>query len=261
MMPKLVDTHTHLNFSHFEKNWQKIAETCLKENIWLINVGCSLKTSKKAVEIANYFEGGVFAAVGVHPAEIKKEKIDFEKFLELAKEPKAVAIGEVGFDFWHEPFGLEEQKKVLKSFIEIAQEVKKPVIFHLRSSKDKSLNAYQVLIGFLEKENFADLKGVVHSFEGSIEEGEVFLKKGFYLGANGLINLSKKTAKVFKKLPLERIILETDAPYLKPPRAKGEINTPCNVVFVADKLARLKKVEEEKIFQITTKNARELFDF
>ena len=253
----LIDTHCHLNFPKFRENWREIIDSCLKKNIWLINVGCDLETSGKAVEIAENFPKGVFGAVGIHPTEIKDRSFDFGELFQLGSKKEVVAIGEIGFDFWHQPFSLSRQKRELKKLLELALKLKKPIIFHLRSSRDGKFDAYQIAIDLLK--NYSGLRAVVHSFEGSLEQGEWFLERGFYLGVNGLLTRSKKVAKVVKKIPLERIILETDAPYLLPSGAEGKVNTPCNVLLVAEKLARLKKIGFDKISRITTMNAKELF--
>ncbi len=248
----IIDTHCHLNFYQFKNNWQEIIKKCLKNNFWLINVGCNLKSSQKAVEIASYFEKGVFSAVGIHPTDCQEE-FRKQEFLKLLKNKKTVAIGEVGLDFWHLPFDKDCQKNILKKFLNLAQETKKLVIFHARNSKNKEEDAYSELLDVLD--NYPDVRGIIHSYEGSFEQAQEFIKRGFYLGFNGLITKSKKSAKVAKKIPLENIVLETDSPYLLPFDAKGKINTPCNTLYVAQKLADLKKIDIKTIEKTTTKNA------
>ena len=164
----MFDTHCHLNFPQFKDNWQEIGKECLRENINLIVVGCDFESSKKILEIVDFFEKGVYGAVGLHPTEAVKEKFDFEKYLNLAKNKKIVAVGEIGFDFWHPGLSLEEQKEILEKQIDLALKIKKPIIFHARSSKDKKINAYLELLRVLER--IRKVKGVIHCFEGDFEE-------------------------------------------------------------------------------------------
>ncbi len=252
----IIDTHCHLNFYQFKDSWQKLIKKCLKNNFWLINIGCNLNSSKKAVEMASKFEKGVFAAVGIHPTD-SKENFEEKLFLNLLENEKVVAIGEIGLDYWHLPFDKNKQYDTLNGFLDLAVKVKKPVVFHARNSKDKEKNAYKDLLVILE--NYNTIEGVIHSFEGTIEEAEEFIKKGFFLGFNGLITRSKKSAKVAKKVPLKKIVLETDSPYLLPFGAEGKINTPCNTIYVAQKIAKLKNISLKEVENITTKNAKEVF--
>ncbi len=253
----IIDTHCHLNFYQFKNKWQEIIKKCLDNDFWLINIGCNLKSSQKAVEIASHFEKGVFSAVGIHPTDCQ-EGFKKQEFLNLLKNKKTVAIGEVGLDFWHLPFDKKCQKSLLKKFLDLAQETNKPVIFHARNSKDKKEDAYNELLEILK--NYPKIRGVIHSYEGSFDQAQEFIKKGFYLGFNGLITKSKKSAKVAKKVPLENIVLETDSPYLLPFGAQGKINIPCNTIYVAQKLASLKKIDIQEVEKITTKNAIFLFN-
>src|SRR3989344_653108 len=233
----LIDTHAHLNFNAFKGDFAKIIENCLKNDLWVVNVGTKYETSKKAVEIAESHENGVFAAIGLHPVHLetglvkiknddeeieiktKEEEFDYEKYKALGKSKKVVAIGEVGLDYYYKPKSKiklelfkEKQKKVLLEQIDLAIDLNLPVIFHCRV-------AHNDLIKILEnaKKNNKPVRGVIHSFTGNLEQAQKFIKLGFYLGFNGLIFKLSWLDEVIQKTPLENIVFETDCPYLTPP--------------------------------------------
>ena len=227
-----IDTHTHLNFHAFRKDVDEVIQRTLENDMWMINVGSQYATSKRAVELAQKYREGVFAAVGLHPIhlEVRKvdpaevsgdtgfqtraEEFDYEKYRELAKSKKVMAIGEIGLDYYWKPKTKkrliefkEKQKKVLLQQLGLAQELNLPVIFHCRVAHDD-------LIDFLTtkyKIQNTNLKGVVHCFTGNGEQAEKFLEMGFYLAFNGLILKDVPAlpdhVEVIKRIPLERILL------------------------------------------------------
>ena len=298
----LVDTHSHLNFPAFDKDRNEIIKKCLESEIWVINVGTNFKTSKKAVEITTKYEKGVYASIGLHPIDLDtglikiktdekegshfEKKFDYEKYKNLAKSEKVVAIGEIGLDYYWKPktkrkleLFKEKQKDLLLKELELAKELNLPphqkfgsgglpVIFHCRM-------AHQDLIEILNFQfsisNF-QIRGVMHGFVGTIDQLKEYLKMGFYIGFNGII--FKKIEGInfeenIKNTPLDRILIETDCPYLTPPAARRsfceggqsqeERNEPINVKYIAEEIARIKNLSFEKVSEITRTNAKELF--
>ena len=278
----MFDTHAHLNFKAFDKDREKIIQKCLQENIWMINVGTNFFSSKLAVEIANRYQEGVYASVGLHPINISnlksqnaksqskiqncdkedvlEEDFDYERYKKLAEKKKVVAIGEIGLDYYYKPKTkqkLEEfkskQKEIFLQQLKLAEELDLPVIFHCRM-------AHQDLIELLKKEiiNNKKTKGVIHCFTGTWGQAQEYLKMGFYLGFNGII-FKLDLDEVIKKTPLERILVETDCPYLTPPGFENKRNDPRGVKFIIEKIAKLKDLGFEEVVQQTHKNALRLF--
>ncbi len=272
----LIDTHAHLNFSAYKDDVNEVIKRTLDNDVWMINVGSQYSTSKRAVEIAQEYPGGVYAAIGLHPihlsdgifkTKIDKEEIEFEtrkeefsceKYKELAQSKKVVAIGEIGFDYWYKPktkIKLEQfrqrQKEVFEKQLELAKELKLPVIFHCRM-------AHSDLIQTIQQSNNQTIKGVIHCFSGNWDEAQKYLEMGLSLGFNGII-FKLNLDEVIERTPLDRILIETDCPYLTPPSITGR-NEPLYVKYVAEKIAKIKDLSYEEISDITTKNAIKLFN-
>ncbi len=211
-----------------------------------------MENSKKAIEIANKYPN-CFAAVGFHPIHIEKEKFDETKFLELAKNAKVVAIGECGIDLFHDKNTADLQKEILVKHLKIAQIVSKPIILHCREAYDDLMT---------ELMSFGQLPtGVVHCYVGDWLHAQMFLDMGLYLSFTGIITFSKspELAKVVENTPLERIMIETDSPYLAPENYRGVQNEPAYVVEIAKKIAQIKKIPLSEVEAQTTKNAIKLF--
>ncbi|MDP3995681.1 MAG: TatD family hydrolase [bacterium] len=268
----LIDTHAHLNFSAYKDDADQVVRRTLGENVWMINVGSQYSTSKRTVEMAERYPKGVFAAVGLHPVhlsggifktKIDKEEVEFEtreedfdpdKYKELAKSKKVVAIGEVGLDYWYRPKGktkLEQfknkQKEVFVRQFNLAKELELPLIIHCRM-------AHGDMTEILDSKT----KGVVHCFSGNWSEAQKYLEMGLYLGFNGII-FKLDLDEVIAKTPLDRILIETDCPYLTPPAMSGR-NEPLYVKYVVDKIVKIKGLNFEEIADITSKNAIKLFN-
>ena len=268
--PFLIDSHAHINFNIFQDDGDEVIKRTLKGNVWLINIGVQYTTSRRAVQYAEKHKEGVYAAVGLHPSHIHEdnlkqdkgaqgenrelEEFDEKKYKELLENPKTVAMGEIGLEYGDEisQAAKDKQKKVLIEQLELAQQVGKPVIFHCRK-------AYDDLIELLTAFNVDCVRGVVHCFMGRWSQAEKLLDMGFYLGFNGLITYARDYDKVIKSLPLEKILLETDCPYLTPLPHRDKRNEPLYVKYVAEKIAQLKKIKFEEVAQQTTKNVKELF--
>ncbi len=268
----LIDSHAHVNFNAYKNDADEVIQRALDNDVWIINIGSQYDTSKRAIEIAEKYKEGVYAVVALHPIHLgpskfvdeeegisfksREEKFDKEKYKELALNPRVVAIGETGLDYYYigdDKEIKELQKKVFKQHLELAKELNKPVIFHCRK-------AYDDLLKELKTQNAKrKIRGVVHCFMGKLSQAEDFLKMGFYLGFNGLITYCRDYDKVIKNTPLERILIETDCPYLTPEPYRGQRNEPLYVKYVAAQIAKIKEIGLEKAAKQTTKNARELF--
>jgi len=240
----IIDTHAHLNFKVFNKDREKVIQRTLENKVWVINASSNFETSKKAVEIARQ---GIFAAVGLHPMDVE-QGFDYEKYKELAKNKWVVAVGETGLDYWKKPSAEEtfKQKDILLKHLQLARELSLPVLFHCRK-------AHNDLLSILKGKE----KGVIHCFTGNLRQAQKYLSLGYYLGFNGII-FKLSLDDVIKKIPLERMLIETDCPYLTPPPLSGR-NEPLNVRYVAQRIAQVRGEKLEKIVEQTTENARDLF--
>jgi len=242
----LIDTHSHLNFKAFNKDRDEVIKRSLENNVWLINASSTFDTSKLAIEIAEKHQEGVYASVGLHPIHVKDEEFDVEKYRELAKSDKVVAIGETGLDYMYPE--KEKQKQVFLQHLELAKELDLPVILHCRKAHDE-------LLKLLQSDR---LSGVVHCFTGRWSQAQKYLALGLHLGFNGII-FKHNVDEVIKKVPIDRILIETDCPYLTPPQAKKERNEPIFVKYVAERIAELRGESFKKIAEATTQNAKNLF--
>ena len=242
----LIDTHAHLNFKAFNHDFDQVIKRSLSENVWMINVGSKYETSKKAVEIAQKYDNGIFAALGLHPIHAEDEEFDKEKYKELAKSDKVVAIGEIGLDYFknYKDFK-EKQKQVFLKQLDLAKELNLPVILHCRMAHDDLLRIIKDY----------QLPGVIHCFTGTWEEAKKYLDLGFYIGINGII-YKRDLKEVIKKTPLEKILIETDSPYL----GKEDRNEPIFVRYIAKEIAKIKAISFEEVSQATFKNAIDLFN-
>lgn len=260
----MIDTHAHLNFEVFDDDYPQVIEGNFKNGLRaLINVGSNFETSKKAIKIAQKFTC-CYAAVGLHPIHVKDEKFEKEKYKELIKRNKSKikALGETGLDFYHSKNDFNAQKSVFLNHLELSQEFNLPVILHCRGSKEISDDAYKELLSLINQSSFIT-RGVLHCFSAKWEIAQKFLKLGFYLGFDGPItfkNVDSKLLEAVKKIPLNKILLETDSPYLAPEPYRGSRNEPINVRYIALKISAIKNISFDKVITQTTENAQKLFN-
>ena len=262
----LIDTHAHLNFKDFDEDRNEIIRQCQTPSnasgqVGIINIGVNYDNSKEVIALAEKYEN-CWATVAVHPHDAQ-EQFNYDKFLELAKNPKVVGIGECGLDYQFCKNDLEMQKKQQEIFIQhlkLAQEVNKPIIIHSR-------RLFPEILKIIQNSKFKvqnSGQGVLHCYMGRWSYAEEYLKLGYYLSFTGLITYARDYDKVIKNCPLDRILIETDSPYLAPEplRKAGEIvrNTPLNVELVARKIAEIKSISFEEVAEQTTKNAKKLFN-
>lgn len=250
----LIDTHAHLNFNDFRNDFDKVIKRSLDEDIWMINVGSNYETSKKAKEIAEKYDG-VFAAIGLHPIHAEDESFDEEKYKELSRSDKVVAIGEIGLDYFKD-YGLfkEKQKEVFLKQLDFARELNLPIIIHCRMAHEDLI---EILNYKLKTTNYK-LKGVIHCFTGNWKQAKQYLDMGFYLGINGII-YKRDLKEVIKNTPLEKILIETDCPYLTPPQAGVERNEPVFIKYIVQDIAKIRGIDFQKVVNTTTQNAKNLF--
>jgi TatD DNase family protein len=263
----LIDTHCHLNFKDFDSDRDEIIKKCQENNIGIINIGVNYSASKEVIAIAEKHNEGVYATIAVHPHDVNdprdKTGFDYNKFLELAKHPKVVAIGECGLDYEFCENDLEAQKKQQEIFIQhlkLAQEINKPIIIHSR-------RLFPEILSIIRNSKFEIQNsgpGVLHCYMGRWTYAEEYLKLGFYLSFTGLITYARDYDKVIKNCPLDRILIETDSPYMTPEplRQKNMFvrNEPQNVKYIAEKIAEIKGISFSQVAKQTTKNAQKLFD-
>ena len=267
----MYDTHCHLNFQAFKKDYKIVTQKSLDEGMMLNIVGTQYDTSKRAVEIAQEFnDKPVYAAVGIHPTHLNKEdslhKWNYEKYKQLAGDPKVVAIGETGIDRFRGDETLRVQKQIFKEHIRLAKELDKPLVIHCRPS-DKSTDAYDDLLTILSNYKLQTtnykLNGVVHCFIGNWEVAKQLLDIGLFISFTGIItfkNADTRLLEAVKKIPLERVLVETDAPYLTPEPFRGKTRCePLHVRYVAEKIAEIKKIPTEVVIKSTAENGKQLF--
>lgn len=261
MEPIFFDIHSHLNHPDFNDDWRDVVKKCLDSSIWTIVVGNDMETSGKAVEIAGKHEQGIYATVGLHPTDANLE-IGFpselgnpiSKLRELANNPKVVAIGECGLEYFRikDEGERERQKKIFREQIELAIELDKSLVIHCREAHDD-------VIKILEEYKEERLRGDLHFFSGNLEQAKKYIELGFLISFTGVITFAKDYNEVIKNIPLQKIMIETDAPYVAPAPYRGKRNEPAYVVEVAKKIAEIKGVSLEEVAKVTTQNALRLF--
>ncbi|MDO8557191.1 MAG: TatD family hydrolase [Candidatus Jorgensenbacteria bacterium] len=268
-----IDCHTHTQFSAFDSDRAAVVRRALDAGVAMVNVGTKKETSQSAILLAHSYEN-VYAAIGLHPIhashsesdpeELKRgeanpeEGFDYEFYKKLAGDDKVVAIGECGLDYYRIQEDIEEVKKKQKDIfiqqIQLAYEVKKPLMIHCRS-------ALQDLIELLTT-NYSLLTsppGIMHFFSGTTDEAKKLLDMGFYFTFGGVVTFTSDYDEVVKIVPMDRILSETDAPYVAPIPYRGKRNEPAYVLEVVKKLAELKKVSVETIAERILENAESVF--
>ena len=248
----IIDSHAHYDDEAFEEDRDNLLESMQSNGIEkIINVGANIKGSRTSIALSEQYPF-IYAAVGVHPSdteELDEEKIAWLK--EVSKKEKVIAIGEIGLDYyWPEP-DRKIQKKWFIRQMELAQEVNLPVIIH---SRDAAQDTIEILKQF-------PANGVIHCYSYTKESAKEFLKMGYYFGIGGVLTFknAKKLKEAVMEIPIERILLETDSPYLAPEPNRGKRNSSLNIPYVVKELAQLKGISEEEVINITTENTKRLF--
>ena len=251
----LIDTHAHLNFESFDEDRELVIQRAIENGLAaIITIGTDVETSEISIGLAEKYSP-VFAAVGIHPTDCAEvTDADFNAIQEMAAHPKVVAIGEVGLDYYHMRAPKDVQEKTFRRQIELAHKLKLPLIIHNRDSHEDMLKV-------LSDSNAADNGGVMHSFSGDEEFLLKVLELGLHISYTGNLTFKKSdTAPLIQKTPLERMLLETDSPFLTPVPLRGKRNEPAFLIHTAQKIAEIKKISLEEISNVSSENAIALFN-
>lgn len=249
----IFDTHAHYDSGAFNADRFEILESMPEKNVGLIvDPGCDLLSSRDAIALAEKFDF-VYAAVGWHPEDI--DKLTEEGFAELKKlagHPKCVAVGEIGLDYYWDAEHKDEQKELFVRQIELALELDKPVIVHDREAHG---DCFDIVC------RYPELRGVFHCYSGSAEMAAELLKRGWYLGFDGPITYknARKAIEVLEMCPLDRMVIETDSPYLTPVPNRGKRNDSSNLKYVIEKIAEVRGMSAEEIERTTFENGKRLY--
>lgn len=281
---KFIDTHTHVNLRAFKDDTSETIQRALDSGVAVVNIGTQIDTSRQAVDLLAKFETDVYAVVGLHPShtfahdfedddEIKfktrEEHFDADLYRKLASNPRVVGIGECGLDYFRLPEDCDHdeikqlQRAGFQEQINLAIELDKALCVHCRPSEGTS-DAYEEMLDMVAKAKSAhnSLRFEIHCFTGDAAMALKFVELDGYIGLNGIITFDKtsRSREVVEQLPLESIILETDAPYLAPKSHRGQRNEPAFLPEVAQQIADWKNVTIEEVADVTTANAKKLFN-
>lgn len=283
-----IDSHAHINFKEYEGEIEDVLKRSFEAGVKkIVNVGSNYKTSVKTVEmVKDVRDIKMYATVGCHPIHLvkdivesakfdgkeykfttKKEVFNWDKYYNLAKSSdKIVGIGEVGIDIYRledEKHDLETilktQKEVFGKFIDMAKELNLPLVIHSRGKEKDSTDVYKIIYNILEEKKYYN--GVIHSYVGNMEYMKKFIDLGFYIGVNGIATFknAQEVQEVVKEVPLDKLLLETDCPFLAPDPYRGKRNEPMYIPTIAKKIAELKDISVDEIEKKTTKNSEKLF--
>jgi len=252
----IFETHAHYDDKAFDEDREEVIKSLVDSGIeYVVNVGASMESTKSSIELAARYDF-IYAAVGVHPSEtggLSENDIEWLKN-EALYNKKVVAIGEIGLDYyWDEP-EREIQKIWFERQLELAREVKLPIIIHSRDAAKDTLD-------IMKDHKAEELGGVVHCYSYSKETAKEYLDMGFYFGIGGVVTFknAKKLKEVVQYIPLDRILLETDCPYLSPEPNRGKRNSSLNIPHIASAIAQLKGVEYDELVRITYENAKKMY--
>ena len=251
--PWFFDSHAHYDASRFQEDQQELLNTMADHNIGLImNIGCDLTSSLRSIRLAEQYDF-IYASVGSHPDDA--DHVDeglVEMYRRLADHPKVMAIGEIGLDYFYEDVPREQQQKAFRLQMELARELDLPVIVHERDAHEDGMKIV---------EEFPEVTGVFHCYSGSAEMAKWLVARGWYIGFTGVLTFknARKALEVAAALPLDRIVLETDCPYMSPEPFRGKRNDPGKLYRMAERLAELRGMSVEEIHAVTMENGRKLY--
>lgn len=280
----LIDTHCHINLNAFKQDGAEAIQRALHAGVTVVNVGTQIDTSRQAVKLLDQFSENVYAVVGLHPVhtfshqfhdeeelsfKTRDEVFDFEAYHKLADNPRVVGIGECGLDYFRLPDDMDheeikaKQRTAFKEQIKLALELDKALCIHCRPAPG-TMDAYEEIIGIMKeiRDTRPEIRFEIHCYTGDLVTAQRFVELGAYIGLNGIITFDKtgRSEEIVKTIPLENIILETDAPYLTPSPNRGKRNEPAYIVEVAKKIAEWKNISLEEVAEVTTNNAKKLFN-
>ena len=251
----LFDTHVHLNDKQFEEDLSTVIERALQKEVkYMVVVGFDRPTIKRAIELAETYDF-IYASVGWHPVDaIDMSEADLELLESLASHSKVVALGEMGLDYHWEKSPKEVQHEVFRKQIRLAKKVNLPIIIHNREATED-------VVTILREEGAHEVGGIMHCFSGSVEIARQCLELNFYISLGGPVTFknAKKPKEVAEAIPLDKLLIETDCPYLAPHPYRGKRNEPSYVTLIAEEIARIKGFTYEEVTRQTTANAKKLF--
>lgn len=250
----LIDTHTHIDMENFADRFDEVMQTAKDYGVEKVVIpGVEPSGFDRIIKLCEEYPD-VYGAVGVHPEELNSYNEEAEnKIKELLKHKKIIAVGEIGLDYYWDKSQIEKQKEIFERQILIAKQAQKPILVH---DREAHLDSFEIL----KKTNAAETGVVMHCFSGSPEFAQQCINEGFYIALGGVVTFknAKKVKEVAKTVPLDKLLLETDAPYMTPVPFRGKENQPAYVKFVAEEIAQLRGVSFEEIAEATTANAKKL---
>ena len=254
-MEMIFDTHAHYDDEAFDADREELLRGLPGKGIGAVtNIGSTIESNERCLELAHTYEH-VYCALGVHPSECGPMTEDTVTYLrEALKDPKAVAVGEIGLDYYWEDTGKELQEKWFRRQLELAKECGMPVVIH---SRDAAQDTYRIL----KESGNGEIGGVIHCYSYSPELAAEFVKLGFHIGIGGVVTFknARKMVETVKAVPLSRIVLETDCPYLAPVPYRGKRNNSGYLLLVADKISEILGISREEVIRATTQNACALY--
>jgi len=260
----LVDTHAHLDFRQFDADRGAVIERAQSAGVAaMVNVGTDLASSRRAVALAAEHEQ-IYAAVGMHPHDAKRlDGAALADLRELAQQPRVVAVGEIGLDFYRDRSPRDVQRRAFRAQLAWAGKMGKPVVIHDREAHDEIMGILTNWAQGLQGSSLTGRLGVLHTFSGDLAMAERAVELGFYISISGPVTYKNahRLAGVVQALPLDRILVETDCPFLTPHPHRGKRNEPAYVRLVAEKIAALKGISFDDLAKATTANAQRLFQF
>jgi len=252
----LIDSHAHLDMKQFDADRDQVIDRAVSNDVrYIISVGIDIISSRNALHLATRYPS-IFATIGIHPHNADNaNKDDLEQIASLAQQDKIIAIGEIGLDFFRNRSARQNQIKVFTQQLAVAISLGLPVVIHDREAHTETVN---ILSSFKQNE----LRGVIHCFSGDYELAKTFIDMGYYISIPGTItyNNASQTQDVVKRVPLNRLLLETDAPFLTPIPYRGKRNEPSYIIHTAQKIANLRGISFEVVSYQTSKNVCELFN-
>lgn len=251
----IFDTHAHYDDPVYDKDREELFRTMRSEGVGIItDIGADIESTKRAIELSESYDF-IYAAAGVHPSEVYSlEEADMEFLRRATESPKVVAIGEIGLDYHYEDTVREVQKKWFIRQLELAKETKLPVVIHSRDAAQDTLD-------IMKAEHAEESGGVIHCFSYGWDMAKIYLDMGFYLGIGGVVTFknAKKLKEVVQKAPMERLVLETDAPYLAPEPYRGKRNASHYLKYVAEEIAVLRNMTPEEVILVTEENGKRMY--
>lgn len=251
----LIDSHAHIDDRRFDDDREQVIERARINGIsGIINIGHDMESSLRSIDLAQQYSF-IYAAVGIHPHDAKDAPVDYlERLSEMAQSPRVVAVGEIGLDYYYDLSPRDVQRKIFIEQLALAKELQIPVVIHLRDAAGDFLE-------IMRREGLKPIAGVMHCFSGSWEVAKECLDMGFYISFAGPVTFKNASnlKEVAVKVPLDRLLVETDCPYLTPMPHRGKRNEPAYVKYVAEHIAQLKGISIEEFIDKVEQNTTELF--